>query len=245
MGHRDNFRLGTWLDALETLFRRTVRIVGPASHVCIRGRVRIMNYSNKLIVIDGDPSRRTMIRKTLADSKIHVEPFDSVKELAQYWPSTGTVVIHDEEGSIAEIMAAMAQHNVWMPVIAYSEKPQVSRIVAAILEGALEYADWPIRSDEFSKTFDRAIKRAAAIGALKLKELQARNRMANLTRREQQVLNLLARGLSNKLIGEELAISPRTVEIHRANLYNKLGARGSADAIRIAIDGNSPIHWLL
>jgi len=57
-----------------------------------------------------------------------------------------------------------------------------------------------------------------------------------LTRREREVLAGVAAGLSNRLIGEKLAISPRTVEIHRANMLNKMGASHTSEAIRIAIE---------
>ena len=64
----------------------------------------------------------------------------------------------------------------------------------------------------------------------------ARARVERLTRREREVLGGVASGLSNRLIGEKLSISPRTVEIHRANMLNKLGANHTSDAIRIAIE---------
>ena len=62
--------------------------------------------------------------------------------------------------------------------------------------------------------------------------------MTRLSKRERQVLELLARGSSNKLIARELSISPRTVEIHRANMLNKIGANHTSEAIRIAIEAS-------
>jgi len=66
----------------------------------------------------------------------------------------------------------------------------------------------------------------------------ARARLDRLTKREREVLDGVASGLSNRLIGEKLAISPRTVEIHRANMLNKLGANHTSEAIRIAIEAS-------
>ena len=62
--------------------------------------------------------------------------------------------------------------------------------------------------------------------------------MQKLTRREREVLEGVADGLSNRLIGEKLRISPRTVEIHRANMLNKMGASHTSEAIRIAIEAS-------
>ncbi len=71
-----------------------------------------------------------------------------------------------------------------------------------------------------------------------MREAIARSRIERLTRREREVLAGVADGLSNRLIGEKLSISPRTVEIHRANMLNKMGANHTSEAIRIAIEAS-------
>ncbi len=65
-----------------------------------------------------------------------------------------------------------------------------------------------------------------------------RSRLQRLTRREHEVLAGVAIGLSNRLIGEQLDISPRTVEIHRANMLTKIGSQHTSEAIRIAIEAS-------
>jgi len=64
---------------------------------------------------------------------------------------------------------------------------------------------------------------------------EVRQASQSLTVREWQVFDLLISGLSNKLIAHELAISPRTVEIHRAHLMKKMGVRNAASLVRIAL----------
>jgi len=78
--------------------------------------------------------------------------------------------------------------------------------------------------------------RARSVSTSKLREAVARSRVERLTRREREVLAGVAGGLSNRLIGEKLKISPRTVEIHRANMLSKMGANHTSEAIRIAIE---------
>jgi DNA-binding NarL/FixJ family response regulator len=80
--------------------------------------------------------------------------------------------------------------------------------------------------------------RARSVAGAKLREAVARSRVERLTRREREVLAGVAGGLSNRLIGERLSISPRTVEIHRANMLNKMGASHTSEAIRIAIEAS-------
>ncbi|EJL27095.1 response regulator transcription factor [Novosphingobium sp. AP12] len=107
-----------------------------------------------------------------------------------------------------------------------------------MLDGAIDYIAWPISPEELVENLAKAITRAEGLGNAKLREVMARARVDRLTRREREVLGGVASGLSNRLIGEKLSISPRTVEIHRANMLNKLGANHTSDAIRIAIEAS-------
>jgi two-component system, LuxR family, response regulator FixJ len=89
-----------------------------------------------------------------------------------------------------------------------------------------------------------ANKNEGLTGNVRLREVMARSRVQKLTPREREVLAGMADGLSNRLIGDRLAISPRTVEIHRANMLNKLGANHTSEAIRIAVEASITSHDL-
>ncbi|MGF7155172.1 response regulator transcription factor [Novosphingobium gossypii] len=193
---------------------------------------------SNLILIDADMRRRAAISHALSSGGIHVEPFENISELAMAWPRSGVVLIHDQAGAIDELIESMASHGEWFPIIAFSEEPGAQRIVQAILDGAIDYIAWPISPEELTDSLAKAITRAESMGNAKLREVMARARVDRLTRREREVLGGVASGLSNRLIGEKLSISPRTVEIHRANMLNKLGANHTSDAIRIAIEAS-------
>ena len=195
-----------------------------------------MDRQDNLTLIDGDSRRRAAISHALSAAQIHVEPFECVRELSSAWPRSGIVLIHDEPSAIDELIESMAQQGEWFPIIAFSERPAAGRIVQAVLDGAIDYIIWPLAPEELAETIVRSMGRAQHVGNAKLREVMARARVERLTRRERQVLGGVASGLSNRLIGQKLAISPRTVEIHRANMLNKLGANHTSDAIRIAIE---------
>ncbi|HKR90790.1 response regulator transcription factor [Novosphingobium sp.] len=195
-----------------------------------------MEHVSNLILIDNDTRRRAAISHALLSADIHVEPFENVVELAGAWPRSGVILIHDRPGAVEELIQAMAGHGEWFPIIAFGENPGARRIVDAVLDGAVDYIVWPLSSGELASTLSRAIERATAVGNAKLREIMARARLERLTRREREVLGGVASGLSNRLIAERLAISPRTVEIHRANMLHKLGANHTSEAIRIAIE---------
>lgn len=195
-----------------------------------------MEHVSNLILIDQDSRRRAAISHALAASRIHVEPFENIGELAMSWPRSGVVMIHDDAGSIGELIEKMAADSEWYPIIAFCEEPSPRQIVQAVLDGAIDYVAWPISAKELNDALASAIDKSEAAGNTKLREVMARSRLDRLTRREREVLDGVASGLSNRLIGEKLAISPRTVEIHRANMLNKLGANHTSEAIRIAIE---------
>ena len=82
----------------------------------------------------------------------------------------------------------------------------------------------------------RARCRIAKRGAARRRMIEARDRISSLSVREREVLDWLTEGSSNKVITRELDISPRTVEIHRANMMHKLGARHAAEAVRLKLE---------
>ncbi|MEO6093065.1 MAG: LuxR C-terminal-related transcriptional regulator [Novosphingobium sp.] len=195
-----------------------------------------MRNDSQLILIDGDLRRRAAISHCLSGSGIHVEPFEDIGELTTRWPRLGLIVAHDAGGSITALMRHMAGSGNWLPVIAFSDQPSPEMIVAAVLDGAINYIAWPFDAARLDAAIAAAEERAANLGNARLREAMARSRIDRLTRREREVLSGVASGLSNRLIGQRLCISPRTVEIHRSNMLNKMGAHHTSEAIRIAIE---------
>lgn len=195
-----------------------------------------MEAISNLTLVDSDSRRRAGITHALSGCNIHVEPFESIAELSCVWPRSGVILIHDEADAINDLIETMARHGEWFPIIAFGEQPTANRIVRAVLDGAVDYIVWPVNADELIAAFTASADRAASLGNGKLREIMARSRVERLTRREREVLGGVASGLSNRMIGERLSISPRTVEIHRANMLHKLGATHTSDAIRIAIE---------
>ena len=134
--------------------------------------------------------------------------------------------------------AAVMVNGRWLPIIAFAEEPGTDQIVRAILGGAVYYLTWPCDAAQVIGALIGAETTGAALGSLKLREARARSRVQRLTRREREVLVGVAVGMSNRVIGEQLDISPRTVEIHRANMLTKIGAQDTSEAIRIAIEAS-------
>ena len=193
-----------------------------------------MQRHNRFAVIDGDETRRNRVVGALREAG-HVEPYAGLAEFRAHPPyeGRGTIVVHDDGVQVVREVIALRPE---MMCVAYARYPDPARVVAAVAAGADGYAncvDDPevlrrLVLDQVRFYSDRAVRRVQAI--------VAGERIAKLSRRERQVLDNMALGNSNKEIARELAISPRTVEIHRANMMGKIGAGHSAQAIRMAIE---------
>ncbi len=170
----------------------------------------------------------------------HAEVYSDNSELSDRTAVVGLIVAHDieESGGIASLMRALTERNVWLPVIAAAENMQPERIVAAMKAGALDYLSLPLHQATFARTIRAIAPEAEAFAEARRTMFAARNRIADLSQREREVLDRLSRGSSNKEIARDLDISPRTVEIHRSNMMNKLGAQHSAQAVRMRIEAD-------
>ena len=197
-----------------------------------------MDRNTSLMLIDSDFRRRAAVCHELSGSGIHVEPFEDTGEIKRRWPRSGTILAEDNDDNIHALIEHMTEAGCWLPVIAFREQPTTSRVVHAIMDGAVDYIEWPAKAAAIAATLAEVDSNSAKIGSLRLREARARSRVQKLTRREREVLAGVAAGLSNRLIGEKLSISPRTVEIHRANMLTKMGANHTSEAIRIAIEAS-------
>lgn len=190
-----------------------------------------------LRVVDPDIRRRAELTSMLSGDAVRVDPYESVEELAAYWPAEGTLVVHDDDDSLTSVMSAMSDAGKWMPVVAFAEHPSVEKVVSALGLGAIDYLTWPVSRDGMLTKLVTIDQRSQQVADRKRDIAEARARVRRLSTREREVLSDLSHGLSNKEIAQHLGISPRTVEIHRSNLITKIGAKSSAHAIRIAIQG--------
>lgn len=170
----------------------------------------------------------------------HCEVYADIDELLALPPERGMVLARDDDGSgsVGLVLRRLASAGIWLPVVATSIDPRPARVVSAVKAGALDYLRLPLRDYRLSETVRRIDQEAAAYGAARRKMIEARSRLASLSPREREVLDWLAEGRSNKMIARELDISPRTVEIHRANLMVKLGAHHAAEAVRLRIEAH-------
>lgn len=192
----------------------------------------------QLILVDGDMRRRAQISHSLSNGGIHVEPFEDVSELVGRWPRTELILAHDDGAAIGTLIEQMSRSGIWLPVIAFAETPGIRQVVRALQDGVIDYIAWPFDDGALIETLQTAQARGRDLANTKVREAVARSRVERLSGREREVLGAVASGLSNELIAKRLGISSRTVEIHRANMLNKIGANHTSEAIRIAVEAS-------
>lgn len=135
-----------------------------------------------------------------------------------------------------EVQKALAEARGRIAVIVLTGHGDVSLAVQAMKAGAIDFIEKPYDDETLLAAIEHAFE---LIGQSKVKfdrQAEAVQRVEQLSRREREVLAGLLAGSPNKLIAFELGISPRTVEMHRANMMEKLGARSLSEAVRVAID---------
>lgn len=172
----------------------------------------------------------------------HAEVYADMDELLTRPPRDGLLLLADEEtgGFPATTIERLADRGVWLPVVVTAAETNAGteRAVNAIKGGAIDYLTLPLHAADFSTKLPKLIHEASGQAASRRRLIEARGQMSRLSRRESEVLELLSAGSSNKEIARRLEISPRTVEIHRANMMSKLGANHAADAIRTWLDAS-------
>jgi len=188
-------------------------------------------------VIDGDFRRRAQISSALVNRGLHTEIYESAAEFLRTLPAEGAVLIHEDPGrdDLREFFDTVREQGRFYPVSVYCEIPAAERIVRAIRNGATDYLLWPFEARLFETTLGNLIEEGDRQSRMVNERGRAKAKVALLTRRETDVLISLLDGNSNKEVAEELAISPRTVEIYRKNMMFKLSAKSASEAARIAM----------
>ena len=198
----------------------------------------LMNERLTLHCVDGDSRVRAELARIGFSLGHHAEVYGSLADLVAHPPRDGIIIARDSPGlgGIARFMERAMDHGIWLPVVATDSYPSTTRIVAAMKAGAIDYVALPIDEQKFAVTLERIGEEARQQTATRRRMLEARGRISSLSNREREVLDWLTEGSSNKVIARELEISPRTVEIHRANMMSKLGARHAAEAVRLRLE---------
>ena len=197
-----------------------------------------MGEHSRIYLVDDDDAIRRSASFMLRTAGYRVDIFNSgddfLKALRELEPGCVLLDVRMPGSSGLDVQDALNARGVTMPVIIMTGHGDVPIAVAAMKAGAVDFIEKPFEKSALVDALEKAESRLGNDSASDRSGEDARRKINVLTPRERDVLKGLAVGLPNKTIAYDLGISPRTVEVHRANLMSKLGVRSLSDALRIA-----------
>lgn len=134
-----------------------------------------------------------------------------------------------------EVQAQLSVRRPDLPVIMITGHGDVTMAVRAMKAGAVDFIEKPIREETLLESIEAALQMAREAGRQQTVGADARGRIERLTPREREVMEMLVIGRPNKIIAQALDCSPRTVEIHRARVMEKMSARSIPHLVRLAL----------
>jgi two-component system response regulator FixJ len=197
-----------------------------------------MNGNSRIVyLVDDDEAIRRSAGFMLKTSGFVVKPFLSgVEFLKERELEPGCILLDIRMPGLGglEVQQALRDRGSTLPVIVMTGHGDVNVAVQAMKAGAVDFIEKPFEKAVLMKAIEEGFARIEQADRSRVRRAEAKVRLQALTPREHDVLKGLVRGHPNKTIGYDLDISPRTVEIHRANLMSKLGVASLSDALRIA-----------
>lgn len=190
-----------------------------------------MSAEPTVYIVDDDAAMRRSVA-FLADSVgWRVQTFDRPEAFLAARPQPpGCAVLDVRMPSMSglELQAAMRARGIALPVIFITGHADVSLAVQAMKQGAAEFLEKPFRDQALLDAIGQAVRRSTQDCAQREQHAEVRARFAQLTPREREVALRVARGESNRVIGEALGISAKTVQVHRQHVLEKIGAHSAA-----------------
>ena len=192
-----------------------------------------------IYVIDDDEAVRQSLEFLLKTAGVAVRSFDSAKAFLDILPQVGFGCIITDvrmpEITGIDLLRKVKEVNRDLPVIVITGHGEISLAVEAMKIGAADFLEKPFDDDHLLAAVHNALDREADQVKRKAQVSDIQDKLAALSNRERQVLEGLVAGNANKTIAFDLGISPRTVEIYRANLMTKMAANSLSDLVRMAM----------
>jgi two-component system response regulator FixJ len=150
-----------------------------------------------------------------------------------------------------ELQAQLRQRHFYLPIVFVTGNADIATAVQAIRGGAVDFLEKPVQHDVLIQSVRRALARDAQARRTQHERDELLTRLATLSRRQQQILDLIVEGLTNVKIANRLGVAVKTIEFHRANIMDKIQASSTAELIRMVVtlsppaEGRARLDWHL
>ena len=200
-------------------------------------------------IVDDDEAVRDSLRWLLEGNGFSVKVFSNAEELLDFSKTqnhgmSGCLILDVRMPGITgvELHDVLLNEGIDIPVIFITGHGSVSLAVKSMKKGAIDFLEKPFSDEEICRLVDSSLQKARDVSDKREVNLKAQELLAKLTPRENQVLERITAGRLNKQIADDLNISIKTVEAHRANIMTKVEARTVAELIKIALTANEGVR---
>ena len=192
----------------------------------------------QVYVIDDDNEVRRSLHALLSTANMLSWPFSSADDfldsLATLEPAPILLDVRMPMVDGIQLLTMLRQRGVEWPVIMMTAHGDIQVAVQSIKLGAIEFLEKPFEFEALDRALQMAFGQLAAINAAISARNAARRRLASLSAREREVLDVLAQGIPNKIAAHTLSLSVRTIEMHRARALAKLDVKSMVEVVRLA-----------
>lgn len=191
----------------------------------------------KVFIVDDNPAVRDAIRWLMQQVNLEAETFSLAREfLAAYRPGSRGCLILDirmPEMSGLELLGRLSQEGTVLPIIVITGHGDIDLAVRAMKAGTFEFFQKPFNDQVLLDAVQAALEKYTPIWDERDRRVEINESLDTLSRREEEVLELLRHGKPNKVIADDLGLSVRTVEAHRAAIMEKTGAKSLSELIEM------------
>jgi two-component system, LuxR family, response regulator DctR len=201
-----------------------------------------------VFIVDDDASVRDALAWLLRTRRLNSEPFDCAEAFIQmldagFVPQQPTCLLLDVRMpgmsglALFERLVERGLHQV-MPVIFLTGHADVPTAVDTVKRGAFDFCEKPFSDNVLVDRVEQALARSAVLVSTQRARGQVQQRFAELTERERDVMRLVLEGHPNKRIADQLDISVRTVEVHRARVFEKMDVKSAVELANLVRDAD-------
>ena len=188
-------------------------------------------------IVDDDEAVRNSLAFMLGSAGLSVRLYESARAFLDLLdPSAHGCLVTDvrmPDMTGIELLAEIKAKAPYLPAIVITGHGDIPLAVEAMKAGAVDFIEKPFEDEVLLKAVEAALKKIEGDGEAQIQEVFSR--LASLSERERQVLEGLVAGQANKVIAAARGISPRTVEVYRANVMTKMQAKSLSELVRMAV----------
>ena len=198
-----------------------------------------MTSSPVVFVVDDDPAMRDSLRWLIESTGVRVETYaDAQTFLAAIRSDVPGCLVLDVRMpgmSGLDLQAELAARGIALPTIVITGHAEVPMAVRAVKAGAIDFIEKPFSDQLLLDRVRQGIELDRQERESRAQRTEVARRLGSLTHREREVLDLVVAGKANKEIASALRLSPKTVEVHRAHVMEKMEASSVAELVRLAL----------